>query len=119
MKQYAEGEGLEYECAHNGEEALNFYKQSYDAESLYRFFIIFMDINMPIMDGIEGTKKIREFEKKVSAKVPIVGVTANFEASIKKECKKSGMTSVQMKPFSYADFKDIISIYRSIKGNNN
>jgi CheY-like chemotaxis protein len=59
------------------------------------FSAIFMDINMPLMGGIEATQIIREKLKQV----PIIGVTANVNAAIKSECLEAGMNLVMDKPF--------------------
>jgi len=63
--------GLQYEIANNGKEAVEMYKKD-------KFDLIFMDINMPEMDGIEATKEIEKYEKEHDLEhVPIIALTAN------------------------------------------
>ena len=52
-------QGLLYDSAQNGLEALNKYTKDPN-----RYFLVLMDMNMPIMDGFEATAKIRSFERK-------------------------------------------------------
>ncbi|HHD81061.1 MAG TPA: response regulator, partial [Campylobacterales bacterium] len=87
--------------ANNGLEALNLRKQnSYD--------IIFMDIQMPIMSGVESTQKIIEYEKEVGKKhVPIVALTANAIQGDKEKYIGSGMDKYLKKPIN---LKELISI---------
>lgn len=57
--------------------------------------IVLMDIQMPVMNGIESTQKIREINKKV----PIIALTANATKSEEDNCLKAGMTDYISKPF--------------------
>ena len=104
---------LKYDLAHNGLEALQLFEKSIQPEAEYSYKVIFMDINMPIMDGIEATRKIRELENKLielNSKVSIIGVTANMGSSIKSECISAGMTKFHTKPFSFQDFAQCIEL---------
>ncbi len=82
-------------CVHvdavtNGLEALeNASRLSYD--------IIFMDVSMPVMDGLEATKKIRELESRAAA-LPIVALTAHAMAGDRERCLVAGMNDVVTKP---------------------
>lgn len=86
---------FEVEVALNGEEAVNVFK---DHEAGY-FDVILMDIRMPVMDGLEATRKIRKMtEKKDSQTIPIVAMTANaFEEDVKKSLE-AGMNGHLSKP---------------------
>jgi len=57
--------------------------------------IVLMDIQMPVMNGIESTQKIREVNKEV----PIIALTANATKSEEDNCMKAGMTDYVSKPF--------------------
>jgi len=92
---------LEIYCAENGAEAVRMF-----TESPAKYDIIFMDIQMPVMDGYEATQRIRKLEaEKVNAskkdtvrKVPIIAMTANvFKEDIEK-CLEAGMDSHVGKP---------------------
>jgi osomolarity two-component system sensor histidine kinase NIK1 len=79
--------------ANNGLEAIE--KFSND-----RFDVILMDIMMPVMDGIEATKKIREIENNlsVSKKTPIIALTANTMDNDREKCISYGMNEFMEKP---------------------
>jgi CheY-like chemotaxis protein len=74
-----------------------------------KFDVILMDINMPVMNGIEASIKIRN----LGIKTPIIALTASDKENILKEIleKKNGLTDVLVKPFEYADLENVISRY--------
>lgn len=80
------------EIANNGKEALDKFGTS-------RFDIILMDIQMPIMNGIVATKKIREIESSSNSHTPIIAITANALLGDKEECLAAGMDDYISKPF--------------------
>lgn len=67
--------------------------------------IIFMDIHMPLMNGIDATKKIRE----LGIDAPIIAITANAMDGIKEECLNAGMNDFLLKPFQKLDLEKIIT----------
>ena len=78
--------------ATNGLEGLNKYKEiSPD--------ITFMDLTMPVMDGIVATKKIREIESTSDQHIPIIAVTANALAGDRENCLAAGVDDYIAKPF--------------------
>jgi CheY-like chemotaxis protein len=80
------------DIANNGKEALDkFGSTKYD--------LILMDIQMPIMDGITATKKIREIEASTLTHVPIIAITANALSGDKEICLAAGMNDYISKPF--------------------
>ena len=81
------------DVANNGQEAVDkFINNKHD--------IILMDIQMPIMDGIQATKKIREIEvDKHIIPTPIIAITANALAGDREHCLASGMDEYISKPF--------------------
>jgi PAS domain S-box-containing protein len=65
----------------------------------FPYDIIFMDVSMPVMDGLEATHKIRAWEKRTGGHaVPIVALTAHAMAGDRERCLGSGMTDVLTKP---------------------
>ena len=80
-------------------------------ESLNRknFDLVLMDIQMPVMDGIEATKEIRKLKDPVKATIPIIALTAN---AIRGNCTdfiKAGMNDCLQKPFEEDALFEIIS----------
>ncbi|OFX27332.1 MAG: hypothetical protein A2041_08900 [Bacteroidetes bacterium GWA2_31_9b] len=80
------------DIANNGKEAL-------DKFGLVKYDIILMDIQMPIMNGIITTKKIRSIEKSTNTHTPIIAITANALLGDKEECLAAGMDDYISKPF--------------------
>ena len=80
--------------------------------------VVFMDIQMPEMDGIEATAKIREWEhkNKVANRVPIVAMTANTLKSDKELFIAAGMDDYLSKPFNAGELIHILGhIYKHIE----
>ena len=84
--------GFDVTRAENGEVALSRLKEAAEPYS-----IVFMDILMPVLDGYETTKRIREMEGKVGG-IPIVAMTANAFAEDKIKTIESGMDDHVQKP---------------------
>ncbi len=80
------------DIANNGKEAL-------DKFGSVKYDVILMDIQMPIMNGIVTTKKIRGIEKSTSSHTPIIAITANALLGDKEECLAAGMDDYISKPF--------------------
>ena len=62
------------------------------------FDVVLMDINMPGMDGLEATKKIRDLKDKKKANVPIIAITGNVSEEDIDNCRKAGMNDFVAKP---------------------
>lgn len=75
-----------------------------------RYDLILMDMQMPELDGISSTLKIREYEKNKGAEKPvfIVAVTANNFSEDKQKCFDAGMNDFITKPFKIAQIRKII-----------
>ncbi len=86
-----EKSGHKVSIANNGAEACEL------AEGT-RFDLIFMDLQMPVMGGIETTKKIREGELKTGRHVPIVAMTAHAASQDEERCIAAGMDGFLTKP---------------------
>jgi len=85
---------LDHATATNGLEALNSYK-----ESEGRFDVVFMDISMPIMSGIESTKHIRRFEKERGLEpVALIALTGAANPNTRQEAFSSGVDLFLTKP---------------------
>jgi PAS domain S-box-containing protein len=74
--------------------------------------LIFADIGLPQMNGIEMTRRIRDAErKKGDIEVPIIGQSANANTENKKACIDAGMQDLLAKPLSHADVENILTTY--------
>ena len=96
-KRYLENMQVEVELAENGSIAI-------EKENNNEYDIIFMDLQMPEMDGFETTKLIRKFNKNIR----IVALTASLVGDVKKDCLKAGMDGFLGKPFSVSDIQSEI-----------
>ena len=95
--------GIKCEIADNGRKAYEMFQEN-------NYDLILMDMQMPELDGVESTKKIREFEEtnKVERQVYIVAVTANAFSEDKLKCFEAGMNDFISKPFQTAGLIKII-----------
>lgn len=89
MKALLRNMGCDFTIANNGQEAM-------DELVGNRYDVILMDLNMPVLDGIGATKKIRETDKII----PIIAVTACVEDHFRRETKEVGMNDFIGKPFN-------------------
>ncbi len=74
------------------------------------FDLVFMDCQMPVMDGLEATRQIRALEKNDTARrhTPIIALTAHSFDGYRDECIAVGMDDYMTKPVSTADFRDML-----------
>lgn len=105
-----------YAEAEDGQEALDAYKASClpgpnsDAPSR-RFDVVLMDISMPVMDGMESTRRIREFEKENGlAKSNIIALTGLASAQAQQEAEASGIDVFLPKPVKFAELKKLLTV---------
>ncbi len=92
--------GYHFDVAENGEIAVEKAKQ-------IPFDLILMDCQMPVMDGFEATKNIRNHQGP-NQNTPIIALTANIVSGIEKECTDIGMNDLLNKPVSMNAMKEMI-----------
>ncbi len=85
----------------NGAEAVEILKKE-------KFDLVLMDINMPVLDGMQATLEIRKFD----SKTPIIALTASELSEVGKECRNAGMNDLINKPLNKSDLREVI--YRNL-----
>ncbi|KAG9848789.1 putative histidine kinase HHK5p, partial [Aureobasidium melanogenum] len=93
--------------AKDGQEALDFVKESMTAPGRTPYNLIFMDVQMPNLDGLQSTRLIRE----MGYDAPIVALTAFAEESNVKDCLDSGMNYFLSKPIRRPALKKVLKEY--------
>jgi len=92
------------DCAENGAQAVRMFKEAYEA-----YNIIFMDVQMPVMDGFEATRTIRALNLPNAKTIPIIAMTANVFKEDIDNCIEAGMDCHIGKPI---DFGAVLKICR-------
>jgi|GEM_PF-2170688 len=101
--------GHSVEIANNGQEAINLIQQSmYD--------MVLMDIQMPVMDGIQATAAIRSLANPKKASLPIIAMTAHAMRGDRERCLAAGMNEYVAKPI---DSRKLIELMESLAMNAN
>ena len=93
---------LEGECAENGAQALEMWEQG-------KFDLIIMDLQMPVMDGIEATMIIRERELLRGGRTPILAITAHAYDEDVARCLAAGMDDCLAKPVNLRTMMETIA----------
>lgn len=96
--------GLEVEQAWNGQEAV---KKILTVKDWY-YDIVFMDIQMPVMDGYEAVKTIRGLEREYAQEVPILAMSANAFAEDVQASLEAGMNEHISKPIDFRKLEDAL-----------
>ncbi|PSW06258.1 PAS domain-containing sensor histidine kinase [Photobacterium lipolyticum] len=100
-----EKRGHRVQIANNGDEAVRALQNEHE-----QFDIVFMDISMPVLDGLQATRLLRERE----IHIPIIALTANAMQSDKDECQKAGMDDFLAKPIRSAELNQVLSKYQML-----
>ena len=93
--------GFTAEAVANGREAV-------DTQARENYDLIFMDVQMPVMDGYEAAAEIRRHEIRTRRHVPIVAMTANALNEDRDACLAAGMDDYVSKPVSLANLRQVI-----------
>ena len=103
--------------AENGSDAVDLLKAHLSKKSRDNIKLIFMDLNMPILDGIQATVAIRDIERKKtrSQMIPIIAVTANNNEEDKKKCFAVGMQDYIAKPVTFGRLIDVVERFLKIQ----
>lgn len=112
-------QGFVVSTAENGAQALDLVQKALQAQSADRekvpvFDIILTDLQMPVMDGLEATKRLREMEKQLFSAATsrlhhvVIGVSANSDQDIVQQTADCGFDGFLSKPFSMSAFQDLL-----------
>ena len=100
---------LEIDCAVNGLEAVQIFGDSPD-----RYDMIFMDMQMPEMDGLAATRHIRAMEIPKAKDIPIIAMTANVFKEDVERCIQAGMNDHIGKPIDYNDMMEKVKKWLTV-----
>ncbi|NTV01774.1 MAG: response regulator [Chlorobiaceae bacterium] len=94
--------GFDVDIARNGADAI-------DRMKTQHYELVFMDLQMPIMDGIEATIRIRSgWEGVLDPKTPIVAMTANAMEEDRRRCMEAGMNDYTSKPITIKSLSELM-----------
>lgn len=91
--------GCEVTVAANGQEALNLYQKN-------RFDLVLMDCHMPVMDGLEATRRIRSCQGQ--KQIPVIALSADVMAEQKSACLQAGMNGYLSKPIRLGELRQAL-----------
>ncbi|MCL2807297.1 MAG: response regulator [Coriobacteriia bacterium] len=97
---------MKVDCALNGIEAVQMFSDAPE-----RYDLIFMDVQMPEMDGITATKSIRALGTEKASSIPIIAMTANVFREDVERCLGAGMNSHLGKPLDFAEVLEALETY--------
>ncbi len=100
--------GYRADLVANGREAL-------EALTRMPYGLVFMDCQMPEMDGFEACREIRNRDLG-GARIPVIAITANAMKGDRERCLAAGMDDYVSKPFKQDDLKNVIEKWISIAG---
>ncbi len=99
--------GIRVDVANNGEEGLEKWKEK-------EYHLILMDIQMPVMDGLQAADAIRKSNDDLKSKIPLIALTANVSKGQKEEVLASGFDEYIAKPVNEAELYAKMASYLSL-----
>ena len=96
--------GLTVDVVANGKEAVHRCESN-------QYAVILMDCRMPVLDGYEATRRIREQQRETGRRTPIIAITANAMTSDRELCEKAGMDDYLTKPIQPSELARCIARY--------
>ena len=108
LKATLEVQGAECTIYSNGQEIVDAFESVQPGE----YDMILMDVMMPVMDGLEATRRIRTSANPLGKTIPIIAMTANAFAEDIRKSKEAGMDAHLSKPMNIEDLKKTVQRYR-------
>ncbi|MCY1668082.1 response regulator [Rhizobium sp. SL86] len=105
--QILQGMGVDFKLVSNGAEAVEAWRRN-------RPNLILMDVSMPVMNGHQAARRIREIERDEGGHVPIIGITAHALESDRDLCLAAGMDDYLSKPISPEILEAKIAEWRKV-----
>ncbi|MBF0613614.1 MAG: response regulator [Magnetococcales bacterium] len=93
--------GYAVTTAGDGEEALPHLCEGFD--------LVFIDVQMPRLNGIEATRRIRAGKEKADPDMPIIGVSGHVQEQLRAHCLEAGMDAFLTKPYRSQDLLDLVA----------
>lgn len=90
--------------AFNGQEAVVLCEQQ-------AFDLILMDYRMPVLNGLEAARQIRNMQSGMNTKTPIIGLTGGVYEEDARQCAQAGMNACLAKPYTIQTLKSMIDAY--------
>lgn len=103
-KKILEFQNFEITSAKNGQEVLNHLEK-------YSFDVVLLDINMPIMDGMDCVRAIRANASEKISKIPIIAITGNARNYTKEDFEEAGFNEMLAKPLN---FDHLVTMVKSL-----
>lgn len=104
--------GHEVVVAANGREAI----ETLFADNSRSFDVVLMDVQMPVMDGLQATREIRQRERKSGRHVPILAMTANAMKGDRDACMEAGMDDYVSKPIESKELFAKVEAFAGVIG---
>jgi signal transduction histidine kinase/ActR/RegA family two-component response regulator len=102
VQRYLEKRGHDVLVAANGQLGVDAFRNG-------TFDLVLMDVQMPVMDGLQATDAIRDHEGDPQNHVPVVGLTAHASAEDRERCLQAGMDGYLTKPLNLSDLDNVIA----------
>ncbi len=96
--------GLQVEVVENG-------RQAFEKAVTGDYQTILMDVQMPVMDGLEATREIRNYERQHGGHLPIIALTAHAMHGDREKCLQAGMDDYLTKPLGKTELFDALTRY--------
>jgi CheY-like chemotaxis protein len=103
-KKILQMQNFDISAAKNGQQVLDVLQENH-------FDIILMDINMPVMDGMECTRNIRAMTDPEKARIPIIAITGNAQNYSIAEFKEAGIDDYLPKPLNFDVLVEMVKKY--------